>query len=118
MTETETLDKLIELVAPESREKARVFIALHGIEAFKKICTLEPFNFEEAWQAVKDCTNEELLLCRMLIKDSYGYSLQEIAAALKEVGAEKTRTAFFQLKKKGKRFNTADVFELAKTLPG
>ncbi len=116
MNEPETLDKLIEVVAPEAQQKARKFIEKYGVEAFKKICTLEPFNFEEAWQAVKNCTNEELLLCRMLIKDSYGYSLQEIAAALKEVSAEKTKTAFFQLKKKGKRFNTADVFNLAKTL--
>ena len=104
---------LLESTPVEAQEKSQRFIAAHGVDAFKKIRTLEVFNLEEAWQALKDCSNEELLLVRMLIRDTYGMSLQEIADKLKETGAEKTRTAFFKLKKEKKRFTAADVFTQA-----
>ncbi len=107
------LDETLTTTPLEAREKTQRFIAAHGIEAFKKIRTLEVFNLEEAWQALQNCTNEELLLVRMLIRDTYGMSLQEIANKLKETGAEKTRTAFFKLKKEKKRFTATDVFTLA-----
>lgn len=107
------VEKIIQDAPEEAREKARHFIANHGIDAFKKIRTLEVFNLEEAWQALKNCSNEELLLARMLIRDTYGMSLQEIADNFKKTGAEKTRAAFFKLKNEKKRFTAADVFTLA-----
>ncbi|MDP3742337.1 MAG: hypothetical protein Q8R15_03415 [Candidatus Micrarchaeota archaeon] len=107
------VEQIIQNAPEEAREKSRSFIVNHGIDAFKKIRTLEVFNLEEAWQALKDCSNEELLLVRMLIRDTYGMSLQEIADKLKETGAEKTRAAFFKLKSEKKRFTAADVFSTA-----
>lgn len=109
----QAIEQVIQQTPVEAREKAQKFIASHGVEAYKKIRTLEVFNMEEAWQALKDCSDEELLLVRMLIRDAYGMSLQEIADKLKEIGAEKTRTAFVKLKKENKRFTATDVFTLA-----
>ena len=107
---------LLESTPVEAQEKSQRFIAAHGVDAFKKIRTLEVFNLEEAWQALKDCSNEELLLARMLIRDAYGMSLQEIADNLKKTGVERTRKAFLQLKQTGRRFNSAEVFQMAEKL--
>ncbi len=106
------LEKILAGTPPEAREKARLFIEKHGVEAYKKIRTLEAFNFEEAWQAVKECNNEELLLVRMLIKDAYGMTLEEIVKNLKEKGVEKTRVAFMKLKKENKKFGAEEVFNI------
>lgn len=107
------LEQIIQSTPEEAREKSRRFIAKYGVEAFKKIRTLEAFNLEEAWQALKECSNEELLLIRMLIRDTYGMSLQEIVDNLKKTGTEKTRSAFFKFKMEKKRFTASDVFTLA-----
>ncbi|MBI4406620.1 hypothetical protein HY571_01780 [Candidatus Micrarchaeota archaeon] len=109
----EEVENLLQGTSQETRQKAEEFIKKYGLIAFKKIRTLEVFNLEEAWQAVKNCTDEELLLVRMLIRDSYGMSLEEIVNNLKKVGVDKTRAAFFELKKEGKRFTTEDVFAIA-----
>ncbi len=110
MTDIETV---LQQVSPESRKKAELFIANHSLDDFKKIRTLESFNLEEAWNAVKELNNDELLVCRMLIKDCYGLTLEEIAPQLKQIGAEKVKKAFFELKKERKRFTTPEVFEKA-----
>ena len=107
------IDTIIEQVPEEAREKSRLFIENHGVDAFKKIRTLEVFNLEEAWQALKECSNEELLMVRMLIRDSYGMTLEEIAGKLKETGVKKTRAAFMKLKKEKKKFGAHEVFQAA-----
>lgn len=110
------IQEAIQQAPTEAKEKARLFIEKHGVEAYKKIRTLEVFNLEEAWEAVKDCSNEELLLVRMLIRDTYGMSLREIADNLKKTVPEKTRAAFMKLKSEKKRFTATDVFQLAEKL--
>ena len=57
--------------------------------------------------------NDELLVTRMLIRDAYGMTLQEIALKLKQTDANKVKKAFFEFKKEKKRFNAVEVFELA-----
>ncbi len=107
------VENFLQGTSEETRKKAGEFIKKHGLAAFKKVRTLEAFNLEEAWTTLQECSDEELLLTRMLIKDSYGATLQEIVTNLKKTGVEKTRQAFMQLKKGKKRFTAEDVFALA-----
>ncbi len=104
------IESILQGVPDAGKEKARKFIEKHGLDAYKKVRNLEVYNLEEAWNAVRDCSGDELVLVAMLIRDAYGMSLEEIVAKLKENGVKKTRSAFVKLKKEGKRFTSADVF--------